>query len=180
MKLNALKNPFVEISMAIREVFSDWKKGVLAFVLAIGFFVLLVMIPVWTTPGSDFFFHLTLVDWQLIVLMIVLSLLNGVLIVLQGYLQIEKWKLKRTVSTGSGLTALGSMVIGLLSASIACVACYSSLLALFGLGVTTFVFEYRYLLATGSALLALIALWYTARAVNGHCAVCSLEGPAKH
>ena len=98
---------------------------------------------------------------------------------MQLYLQIEKWKLRRRVATGSGLTAVVAMLFGLVSASVACVACYSSLIAFVGLGATTFIFEYRYYLTGLSLLLVMIALWYTAKAVNGHCDICSLETPIK-
>ncbi len=159
---------------ALRVVFGNWKRLVLAAVLSVALFCLLLLIPVWTTPGNDLWFQLSIMDPELIALMATLSAINGVLLVMQGYVQVSKWRLKQRALGGKEIATTGSVALSVLSASIACTACYSSLIAVFGLGATTFVFTYRYAIAAAALVLAIVALWQTVRAVNGACEACKI------
>lgn len=159
---------------ALRVVFSKWPRVLLAVLISLGLFDLLVLIPVWTTPGNDFWFQLSIVDPAMLVLMAVLAVVNGVLLVMQGHVLHMKWKVKQRALGGKEIATTGSVALSVLSASIACTACYSSLIAVFGLGATTFIFTYRYAIAIAALALALFALWHTVRAVNGACEACKI------
>lgn len=162
------------VFLALRAVFGKWQRAVAAVLLSVCLFCLLILIPVWTVPGNDFWFQLSIMDSELIALTATLSVINGILLVMQGYLQVAKWRLKRRVLGGKEIATTGSVALSVLSASIACTACYSSLIAVFGLGATTFIFTYRYAIAICALVLALVALWHTVRAVNGACETCSI------
>ena len=145
----------------------------LAVSAAIWFF--LVMIPVWTTPGDDFFFRLSITPPLIIALMVFLSLLNGLLIMMQLYIRktVRAKKLLRH-KVADGATAFG-IFVSALSATIACAACYSALFAFLGLGTTTFLVNHRLEVGTFAVVLTLVALYYSAKRINNHCEVCSIH-----
>ena len=137
-------------------------------------FILLIMVPVWTTPGNDFLFQLSILDTEVLVIMIILSILNGLLIVMQLYVRkTVKTNKKLKHQAAKGATAFGILVSSL-TATLACAACYSSILALLGLGASAFIAEHRIWIALGAIGLTLFAIYYSARRINNHCAVCTI------
>ena len=144
----------------------DWGR---LFLIAGAIFALFVMIPVLTTPGNDVAFQLSITPANVFVLMVALSLLNGLLITMQ-------WKLRREhkqhrLTAKEGTTVFG-MVASAFAATVACAACYSSVLAVFGLGGTIFLVTHRWWFAAAALLLTLFALHHTSRAMTGKCEVC--------
>ena len=143
-------------------------------VISAAIFILLVMIPVWMTPGNDFFFQLSIYDPEVIVIMALLSFMNGLLIVMQLFIR-KTSKEKRSLKKGvkKGATAFGIFTTSI-TATLACAACYSSILAILGLGTTAFIAEYRIWIALGALLLTFGALYYSTKRVNNHCEVCHI------
>lgn len=136
--------------------------------VALAVFALFVFVPVLTTPGNDLAFQLHLLSWPVLVLMIVLSVLNGVLVQMQIWLRRHRL-VSHNVKHAAG--ALGILVSGI-AATLACAACYSPLLALFGLGGTIFVATYRWWFAALALALTVFALYHTSRQVLGLCDAC--------
>lgn len=142
------------------------------FFASILLFGLLYMIPVWTTPGNDIVFHFAILPKSIFVLMIVLSLANGLLIAMQLFVRGQKKQLKDVAK--ESVTALG--IIGsAFAATIACAACYTSLLAFLGLGASAFIVENQFYFALAAIVLTLIALHYTSKRVLGTCDACQVK-----
>ncbi|MBU0645870.1 hypothetical protein KJ611_00100 [Patescibacteria group bacterium] len=140
-------------------------------VASLGFFLLFVMIPVWTTPGDDFFFHLSIMKFEVYGLMISLSFLNAYVISLHRHIRRVQKAAVTATQVGSGLSALAS---GLL-ATVGCGACYSSLLALFGLSGSVFIVEHRWWFAAMAGGLAIWAIDSAAEKIVGGCTKCRIE-----
>lgn len=139
------------------------------------FFLLLIAIPVWTTPGNDFLFQLSILEPELLVIMIALSVLNGLLVVMQIYIRKKaraKKKLHRHAKESA--TAFG-IIVSSLTATLACAACYSSVLALIGLGTAAVIVQYRIYIAAVAIALTLVAIYYSAKRINNDCEVCSIN-----
>lgn len=145
------------------------------FIFSIFFLYLLVMVPVWTTPGNDFLFQLRLFGPIVFVLMIILSVGNGLLLSMQWYIFREK-KVARSKSRNrtEKTTLVGSIVVAFL-ATIGCAACYSSILSLFSLGTVAFFVEYRIWIALLAVILTLVSLTYSAQRINHTCEICSIK-----
>lgn len=142
--------------------------------LSVGFFYLLVMVPVWTTPGNDFFFQISLFGTWVFILMIVLSIGNGLLLAMQRHIYKEKKEARsRSHDRTEKTTLLGSIVAAFL-ATIGCAACYSSILSVFGLGTVAFIVEYRFWIALLAVVLTFISLMYSVRRINHTCETCSI------
>lgn len=138
------------------------------------FFLLLIAVPVWTTPGNDFLFQLSILEPEVLALMIALSVLNGLLVVMQIYIRKHaRVKKKGHQHAKESATAFG-IIVSSLTATLACAACYSSVLALIGLGTASVIVQYRTYIAAVALILTLVAIYYSAKRINNHCAVCSI------
>lgn len=153
----------------IRQSFTrprDW----LTFVIAsAAVFSLFVLVPVWTTPSNDILFQLHILKAPTYVLMVVLSVSNGLLITIQRTLARLRAKIK--AHAGHVAHGVGIIVTSILS-TLACASCYSSLLAVFGLGGTLFFAKYHWWIASAALVLTAFGLYHTARALAGECKVC--------
>lgn len=141
----------------------------MAFVACtLAIFALIILVPVWTTPGNDVLFQLSLMSWWQMVLVVALSLGNALVLLLQWHL----FRLRRSVRTRDVLTQTGLLASAVL-ATLACVACYSSLLAVFGLAGVLFVGKYHMGIVVVAVVLTVWALHHTARRVTGACTRCN-------
>ncbi len=142
--------------------------------IAILIFVFLVLVPVWSTPGNDFLFQLQITPPFVILLMAVLSLGNSLLILMQYHIRHAGHRRDAKTKAKEGVTLFG-IIASSLAATIACAACYSSILALFSLSATAFVVEHREWFALAALLITYFALHYSARRVNHGCQVCEVK-----
>ena len=159
----------------VRSVFRGPADVGLFLGIAAVFFWLLVMIPVWTTPGNDWRFQLSLIKPWLLIVMILLSLLNAQVVLLQLALR----RRKASMTQGVGMVATSSgLFVSTLTATLACTSCYSTLLAWLGLGGAVFLAKYQVWVISVAFFLALIAsavLWRTLLRGCKTCGVGSCE-----
>lgn len=141
------------------------------FIVSAAIFSTLILIPVLTIPGNDFLFQLEILDPIILELFIALSILNSLLIEFQLYIKREV-KARQGAATKAGFL---SVILSSLSATLVCAACYSSVLALLGLGVSAFLVKYRLIVGAIALLLTLIALYYSGKRINNHCEVCKVR-----
>jgi len=141
-------------------------------------FLLLVFVPVWTTPGNDFFFQLSLLSWDLWMILISLSVSNGLLLFMQLYIR-KTVKENGLAHTGKQVMTLGATIISAITSTLACVACYSYILAMLGVGVSTFIATYRTWIAFGAFLITIYAIYAASKRINNHCETCSITKPSK-
>ncbi len=159
---------------AIKKVLSDQRCLWVFFILSTLIFILLYMIPVWTTPGNDIAFHFSILPKPILLVMILLSFANGLLLTMQMYVRGQKKRVKDVAKeSATFLGILGSTFV----ATIACAACYSSVLAIFGLGASAFVVKYQFHFILIAIVLTLVALHYTSKRVLGDCTVCQVKLP---
>lgn len=162
---------FSPVAKALR---SPW--GYVEWLLiSLAIFVLLIMIPVWTTPGNDFFFQLSILDTVSLTTMIVLSIANGLLIKMQLYIRKEVKQQRRLQHDAKKGATLMGIMLSSLAATVACAACYSTVLAFIGLGTAAFLVEYRVWFALGALAITSIAIYYSAKRINHHCEVCTVH-----
>ncbi len=159
------------VSGATREMLRHPLILLFSLVVSALFFWIMMMTVVWTTPGATLRFHLSILEPGIIALVAILALLNGILVGMQIVLQMKKIEAQRALQRSA---TAGSVLLSLLASSIACTACYSSLLAFFGLGLSTAIYHLRFYLLFGAGLLSLYAFYHTARAISGYCDLCVL------
>lgn len=159
------------VQIAVRETLSSPMRWFLFFGIAFVIFSFFVLIPVWTTPGNDILFQLSIFKLDVYLLMITLSLLNALVIVMQFHVRHEA---KKKVSGKHAATGFG-IVTSSIAATIACASCYSSILALFGLGGTLFIVEHRWWFAIFALGLSFVAIVYTSKRVAGGCESCTIS-----
>jgi len=162
------------ILLAIKKTLDNRRRKAIFFFSSLLIFALLIFIPVWTTPGNDFVFQLMLLRWYGLVLVIFLSFSSGLLLAMQWYIR-EESKRQRSLSQKAveTSTAVG-LVVGALASTIACAACYSSLLSLLGLGAVAFLVSYQLWIILATVAITLFALYNSARRVNNECQECRI------
>lgn len=160
---------------AARRIFRSNKNCWLFIFLSFAFFLLFIYLPVLTTPGDDFWFQLSILKRFTLLVLILLSLLNGYLIVM--HVEIHRLKAlarsKRTEFAKDSATSI-SILTSSIVATIGCASCYSSVISIFGLGGVTFVGTYRNHIALAAILISLAAIYLTSKRLNGHCEVCKI------
>ncbi len=151
------------------------KLGLFWFIgLSLFIFWLLIMIPVWTTPGNDFLFQLKILTNApaLFIVVIVLSIVNALLIAMQIY--IKKAVTEKRKGDHSEATTASSALLSILASLLACSACYSAVLAVFGLGTTAFLVKWRLPIAFVALVIAGYAIYKASKRINGNCTVCKI------
>lgn len=166
---------FIEIKSGVGKVLST-AFGLLWFVLASsGIFVVLYMIPVLTTPGNDIQFQFSIMSVDLFVIMILLSLGNGLVIAMQMYIHKET-KAKRTLKEKSkDVATAGSLVVSVFSSTIACAACYSAVLSVLGLGTASFMILHRFQISLFATMVTVYAIYEASKRINNNCSVCTVN-----
>ncbi|RMD50619.1 hypothetical protein D6827_03680 [Candidatus Parcubacteria bacterium] len=138
-------------------------------------FLLLVFIPVLTTPGNNFFFQLQLLRWYGIVLVIFLSFSSGLLAAMQYAINREVKAAYSLKNKAVQTTTVAGMLFGALLSTLACSACYSSIIAAFGLGATLFIGKYRLYIIIFTVLTTFYAIYHSAKRLNNKCAACQVK-----
>ncbi len=163
--------PLSTIAKATKRAIASSKQVITFVFLAAGLWFLFIMVPVWTTPGNDFLFQLSITHAGTHALMIALAVLNALLLMMHLYIRKHHKGLKEGVkSTGHSLGSIGSALI----ATIGCASCYSSIISVFGIGTVTFIGEYRWLLSLIALSITFTALYLTANRIENGCNVCSI------
>lgn len=162
-----MKRQMITLRSAFKKTFARGQDAVVGVSVALAAFALFVLVPVWTTPGNDVLFQLSLLTPATLATMIVLAAANAVLISMHLYLRRTKAKTGTKEAVG-GFALLGSSVV----ATLGCASCYSSLLSGFGLGGVIFFGKYGVYLSAAIVVISFYAVWMTAKRVEGSCAIC--------
>ena len=165
-----IKKFFGDIVLATRIITLQRRYVWIWFFSALGFFALLILIPVWTTPGNDILFQLRILGPVFDSVLILLAIVNGLLVAMQWYGLAHTKKADTYVLGGS----MVGMFIGFFVSLFACAACYSTLLAFVGFGVATFFVQYRVAFIIFTFAILFWALLKNAQRILGHCDSCQL------
>lgn len=162
-----MKKQVTIITSSLAKTFATRRDIFVGVAFAFAAFALFVMVPVWSTPGNDVRFQLTLLTPQTLAAMVVLALANAVLLSMHLHLRRSKAKVA-TRETVGGFALLGSSVI----ATLGCASCYSSILSAFGLGGVIFFGKYGAYVSAAVVAISLYAVWTTAKRIDGTCTRC--------
>lgn len=167
-------NDFV---LAIRKVLGQNSYRTLFVFFAVVIFWLFLAVPVYTIPGNDFAFQLSILGTQGILLLVLLSVVTSLLATFHIYILKHKGSLR----TSSSL--VGETSGGLLAGSIAtvfgtatCAACVSSIFGFLGVGGVLFLVQYRLPITVTAIVLLVVSLYFTSRKVLGICTGCHVGG----
>jgi len=152
---------------SLAKTFATRRDVLVGVALAFAAFALFVMVPVWSTPGNDVRFQLSLLTPQTLAAMIILAVANAVLVSMHLYLRRSKATVATREAVG-GFALLGSSVI----ATLGCASCYSSILSAFGLGGVIFFGKYGGYVSAAVVAVSLYAVWMTAKRIDGACSRC--------
>ncbi len=162
-----MKKSLTILTSSLAKTYATRRDILVGIALAFAAFALFVLVPVWTTPGNDVAFQLSLLTPATIGAMVILAVTNAVLVSMHLHLRRSKANVAARETVG-GLALLGSSVI----ATLGCASCYSSLLSAFGLGGVIFLGKYGGYVSAVVVAISFYAVWMTAKRIDGTCTRC--------
>ena len=166
-----MKNPFKIIYKSSKEILS--KKNYLSLFLIITLLLLAayVLIPVFTIPGNDILFQLSIWKFKDYAVLIPLSFLVSLMITMQVYS--FKQKRKNTLNeTGKSVVGGYSGIIAGVFGTASCSSCVAAIFGFLGTGSVLFLIEYQWYVVAGSIALVLLSLYLSSLNVQKKCGVC--------
>lgn len=159
------------IWLGIREPFKNKNHTFLFLALFFIFFVLFVLIPVWTVSGNTLSTQLGIFTARDYVALVLLSFLSSLFITMQVYVMGQKREMGGVGKATVG--GLGALFAGIAGTAF-CASCLAPLFAIFGIGFggVIFVLEYRWYFVVAVTLVMLIAIYLTARKISKVCNYC--------
>lgn len=164
-----------QIVFATRQILKIPEYLALCVITSFVFFVLFIVIPVFTIPGNSLAFQLSIFREQDYVLMAFLAMLVGLNVALQ-WCSFQQRKAQQDISK-SVAQGVSSGVLGVFGAVVgtaACASCLAFLFGLIGLGTGSVFFVLKnqsYFLLVAIALM-IIMLYFAARKINKVCTSC--------
>lgn len=172
-----MKTFFLQYITAVKIVLGENIKYKLGFVIGtVSIFLAYMFIPVWTTPGNSIEFQLSLLRIQDYILFFALSVVTALLTTMQIFLFVKNKKAKSRLETvGQSSVSFSSAIFGGLLATAACSSCIAAILGFMGAGTVFFVLDYQMYFVSAAFILVAVAIYYTARRVNGYCKDCEAK-----
>ncbi len=167
LALNFFKSAFFEV-VKLPHYFFSW------ILISLIFFFIYLYIPVISVPGNDLFFQIAITPSYLLALMFFLSVLSGLLLVMQGFI-FFRLKNPGINSTVSGVPGIISGVIGGVFASASCAACINVFLSFLGATTIGLLLEKRFELIALSIAIILIGLYFASKRISVSCNSCKID-----
>lgn len=163
-----------EIIKAIKNIFLEKRSIVLFPAIAVGMFILMFLIPVYSIPGNTVKFQSVLFQPKDYALLTTLSVLSALVLTIQINLIIQKNKINRGASVLNGV----GIFFGIFSsifASATCGMCVAALFSFLGFGTVLFLINSRWYILLISAGLLLLSLYFSSRRYNRGCELCIIK-----
>ena len=161
-------NFFSELNLSLR-IFNERKYFYLFIVFTLLSIVLYTLVPVYTIPGNDLQFWLSILTPSSYIVLFTFSIALGLLLAMKIYeFNHIHSAFEKTKNTG-GIVAV--ILAGLYSTA-ACGACISSLFAFAGAGGALFLNKYRDAFMLFSIFITIFAIHLSAKNINSRCEEC--------
>lgn len=167
-------NPLQQIYLALKNVFKERKYFLIFLITAVIFFALFIIIPVFTIPGNDLAFQLSIFRKQDYFLMTFLALLVGLNLAFQVYIFKQQRTQNTAQSVAGGAISGVSGIFGAIVGTAACASCLALLFGLIGLGTGSvfFVLKNQSYFLLGAVVLMVISIYFSSRKINKVCTSC--------
>ncbi len=169
-----MKNQAVIVKEAFKLVFKKKTYVLGTAITALMVFITVIFVPVFTVPGNDLSFQLSIMPLRDFLIIGLLGILTGISIMLNVFL-FRREKKDQIEKTGVMTITSGFGVISSFLGSVTCIACASTILGFLGLGTVTFILAYRLPLVLLSSLFILLSIYFTSRKVLNYCDVCNTK-----
>lgn len=163
-----------EIIQAIRVVNATPRARFAYFLLAIGLFVAMFLLPVWSVPGNDVAFQAKLFTAYDYIVMVVFAVLSALLFLFHAHIIRAHLRARRraTNSIMEGLLGIFAGFVSALFASATCVFCLGAFVGLLGFSAITILLSWRWYVVVVAAIILVLSLYLAARRINRGCEVC--------
>lgn len=167
-------NPFTLILNASKIVFAQSRVYWLWFAVFVGLaLILFVLVPVWSVPGNDIAFQLSLFTIGNWILFIILALFIGLLLTMQIFIfRRAKSAAIKARSLGNAATgAVGAYagILGGVFATAACSWCVAALFGFLGTGAVLFIAKNQLWAVLIAIIIMLGSLYFASKKVVNDC-----------
>lgn len=169
-----MKNPITLIFNSSKTVLAQsraYRLWFLAFVISA--LILFVLVPVWSVPGNDVAFQLSLFTIGNWILFTVLALLIGLLLTMQVFI-FGRAKNAAVKAKGLGNAATGAAgayagILGGVFATAACSWCVAAVFGFLGTGAVLFIAEHRLWSVLVAIAIMIASLYFASKRVVKDC-----------
>lgn len=167
-------NPIILIFNASKTVLTQSRAYQLWFIVfIISAFVLFVLVPVWSVPGNDIAFQLSLFTFGNWILFAVLALLIALLLTMQIFIfRRAKSAAIKAKSLGNAATGAAGAYAGILGgvfATAACSWCVAAVFGFLGTGTVLFIAQNRLWAVLVALGIMLVAIYFASKKVVKDC-----------
>lgn len=168
-----MKNPFSATFSATKTVLSKKSYITLFAVLTTLALILFVLVPVWSVPGNDISFQLSLFTPQNWLLFAVISPLVALLLTMQVFIfrraQNAKEKTKSLGGVASGVVGGYAGILGGVFATAACSWCVAAVFGFLGTGAVLFIAQNQFWAVLVAVGILLVSLYFASKKVINAC-----------
>ncbi|MBS3067426.1 hypothetical protein J4450_01885 [Candidatus Micrarchaeota archaeon] len=161
-----------QIYISLKTIFRNKKYIYLFIFLIIAAFVAYILIPVYTIPGNDLSFWLSIMPWWGYPIIFTFAVALGLLLTMKVYEFRHSHSVLSKAEDAGGVIAV---IIAGLYTTAACGACISSLFAIVGASGALFLNQNRDIFIVLSVIITIIAIYFTAKKINSKCNVCTTQ-----
>lgn len=172
-----MKDPFALIFLASKIVFSQCRTCRLWFLLSLVLALLLfVLFPVWSVPGNNIAFQLSLFTFGDWVLFSILALLIALLFTMQIFIfkrtKNRQAKVREVKNVAGGVLGACAGILGGVFGTAACSWCVAAVFGFLGTGAVLFIAENQFWATVVAISIMLVSLYFASRSVIRGCKHC--------
>jgi len=168
-----MKNPFTTILFASKTVLAKRSYKIWLVILTLLAIILFVLVPVWSVPGNDISFQVSLFTAQNWLLFAVLAPLVALLLTMQVFIfrraQNAAAKAKSLGGAASGVVGSYAGILGGVFATAACSWCVAVVFGFLGTGTVLFIAQNRFWAVLVAIGILLISLYFASKKVVNAC-----------
>lgn len=174
-----MRNPSTTIMQAAkavleRKIYKVWFVG-----FAIIALILFVLVPVWSVPGNDVFFQLSLFTFGNWILFFVLALLIALLLTMQIFIfrraKNTAIKAKNLGNAATGAAGAYAGILGGVFATAACSWCVAAAFGFLGTGAVLFIAQNQLWAVLVAVGIMFVSLYFASRSVVRECENCEIK-----
>lgn len=160
---------------ALKTAFSQRSSWIIAASAAIFLFSIFTVLPTFTAPNTTVASQLRSLRTVELFAQIGVSLSTGLLMSLQIFV-FRQSKLRREKISAAGKGMFGGLtgMIGGMFTAASCASCLTTVLGFLSVGTLVTLLEYQWEIFFGSIILLLLAIYLTARKIEGVCGSCQV------
>ena len=160
-----------QLHEALKTIFKNRKYIYLFIFLTLAAIALYILVPVYTIPGNDLQFWLSIIPWWGYPILFAFSIALSLLLTMKVY---EFRHSHSVFSKAEDAGSIFAVIVAGIYTTAACAACISTLFVFIGASGVLYLNQYRNVFMIISIVITIVAIYFTAKKINSKCTTCKL------